>query len=176
MGRSDGKVRHDLPLAFRPVTWFSKSIASAIVLLTALSFHATAQVFNNLHNLALTDGAGPFASLIVSSNTLYGTAHTYGGGTGGGSGSIFRLKTDGSAFTNLHTFSSIAPEAGYMAAALVLSGNTLYTTAVFGGGSNYGCVVAIGIDGSGLTNLYNFSRSWVRFLPRIPTGPIPPPA
>jgi uncharacterized repeat protein (TIGR03803 family) len=151
---------------FWPVSGFSKFIAGAIVLcgVSQVSFPASAQVFNNLHNLALRDGSGPFANLIVSSNTLYGTAHKYGGGSGGGSGSIFRLNTDGSGFTNLHTFSGTAPEGGNLAAALVLSGKTLYTTATFGGSSNYGCIVAIGIDGSGLTNVYNFSA---------PLGPFP---
>ena len=131
-------------------------LIGCLKLMAPISVAAQA-VFKNLHSLQFTNGVGPVASLIISSNTLYGTARTYGGGTGGGEGSIFRMDIDGANFTNLHTFSAIAPEGGNMNGSVVLSGSTLYTTAEFGGGSNYGCVVAINIDGTGLTNLYNFS-------------------
>ena len=126
----------------------------------SLAIQATGQtVFNNLHNLVYTNGTGPLASLIVSGNTLYGTTHNYGGGLGGGSGCVFRMNTDGSGFTNLHTFSGIAPDAGYLSGDLVLSGGTLYGTAAFGGDLDHGCVFAIGTNGLGLTNLYNFSTN-----------------
>jgi uncharacterized repeat protein (TIGR03803 family) len=147
--------------AFRSGSCFSKFIASAIALSvsTALSFQATAQVFNNLHNLAFVDGTGPVANLIVSSNTLYGATRTYGGGNAGGSGSVFSMNVNGSGFTNLHTFSAIAPEAGNLAGSLVLSGGLLYGTATFGGSSNYGAIFAIGTNGLGLTNLFNFQST-----------------
>lgn len=124
----------------------------------ALVVHAVAaQTFTTLHNFAFTNGTGPLANLISSGTTLYGTTHNYGGGTGGGSGSVFKLNTDGSSFTNLHTFSGIQPEGGTLAGGLVLSGSTLYGTAIFGGSSNSGCVFAIGTNGLGLTNIYSFS-------------------
>jgi uncharacterized repeat protein (TIGR03803 family) len=115
------------------------------------------QVFVNLHNLAFIDGTGPYANLILFSNVLYGTTHKYGGGTAGGDGSVFKLNTDGSGFTNLHTFSGIAPESGNLNGAVVLSGGTLYGTATFGGGLDHGAVFAIGTNGLGLANLYSFS-------------------
>jgi uncharacterized repeat protein (TIGR03803 family) len=115
-----------------------------------------AQTFTNLHSLVFTNGTSPLASLIVSGNTLYGTTSKYGGGTGGGSGSVFKMNTDGSSFTNLHTFSGGA-DGGNLDGSLVLAANTLFGTASFGGASNYGCVFAINTDGTGLTNLYNFS-------------------
>ena len=125
-----------------------------------------AQVFTNLHSLLFTNGVGPVATLIISGNTLYGTARQYGDLSlpGDGSGTVFRINTDGSGCTNLHTFSGIAPDPGNMNASLVLSGNTFYTTAYFGGASNYGCVVSIHIDGTGVTNLFNFPTY---------TGPFP---
>jgi len=125
-----------------------------------LATRASAQmVFNNLHNLAFTNGSGPNAALIVSGNTLYGTTHTYGGGSGGGSGSAFRMNTDGSGFTNLHTFSGFAPDGGALYGGLVLSGGTLYGTAIFGGNLDHGCIFAIGTNGLGLTNIYSFSTN-----------------
>jgi uncharacterized repeat protein (TIGR03803 family) len=145
---------------FRPLPAFSKVVLLALVISLNLANRANAQtVFINLHNLAFTNGVGPYASLIVSGNTLYGTTHTYGGGTGGGSGSVFRMATDGSGFTNLHTFSSIAPDGGALYGDLVLSGGTLYGMAAFGGGLDHGCIFAIGTNGLGLTNIYSFSTN-----------------
>src|SRR5204863_229097 len=66
--------------------------------------------FTNLHSFtgdsgypAYTnnDGAYPYASLILSSNILYGTASSGGGSRGG---TLFSLNTDGTGFTNLHNF------------------------------------------------------------------------
>ena len=48
-----------------------------------------------------SDGAYPHAGLILSGNTLYGTA--YGGGSSG-NGTVFAVNTDGTGFTNLYSF------------------------------------------------------------------------
>src|SRR6266581_2122194 len=99
------------------------------------------------------DGAGPSAGLILSGNTLYGTA--YEGGSGG-NGTVFKVNTDGTGFTTLHSFAGpddgANPEAG-----LILLGNTLYGTAAYGGSSGNGTVFAVGTDGTGFTNLYSFT-------------------
>jgi uncharacterized repeat protein (TIGR03803 family) len=129
----------------------------AVGILLAAATSAPAQAFTNLHNFIFTNGTTPVATLIVSGNTLYGTASDYGGGNGGGSGSVFRMDTDGSSFTNLHTFSA-GTDGGKPVGSLVLAGNTLYGAASFGGASNYGCLFAINTDGTGLTNIYNFSK------------------
>jgi uncharacterized repeat protein (TIGR03803 family) len=136
-------------------------VQSFLIVLSLLGLCVTqrvmAQTFTNLHSFVFTNGTGPVAGLILSGNTLYGTTRIYGGGDGGGYGSVFRLNTDGSGFTNLHTFSGIPPEGGNLDGGLVLVGNTLYGTAAFGGALNDGCVFKINTDGSGLTNLYDFS-------------------
>src|SRR5437773_4802556 len=99
------------------------------------------------------DGAVPYGGLILSGNTLYGTA--YEGGSGG-NGTLFKLNTDGTGFTSLHSFAGPGdganPEAG-----LILLGNTLYGTAAYGGSSGNGTVFAVGTDGTGFTNLYSFT-------------------
>lgn len=112
----------------------------SVFLIGACFLPAHAQTFTNLHSLEFTNGVGPLANLILSGSTLYGTTHTYGGGTGGGYGSVFKLNADGSGFTTLRIFSGIAPEGGNLQSGLVLFGSTLYGTGLFGGGSNYGCV------------------------------------
>ena len=77
-----------------------------------------------------SDGDEPMAGLILSGNTLYGTAWL---GGSSGYGTVFAVNTDGTGFTNLHSFSALLnstnsdganPQAG-----LILSGNTLYGTA-----------------------------------------------
>ena len=99
------------------------------------------------------DGAFPFARLVLSGSTLYGT--TYGGGSTG-NGAVFAVNTDGSGFTNLHNFTGgnggSAPHAG-----LTLSGNTLFGTTSGGGISGNGTLFALSTNGSGFTTLYSFS-------------------
>jgi uncharacterized repeat protein (TIGR03803 family) len=101
--------------------------------------------------------------LILSGNTLYGTAQ-YGGGAG--VGTVFAVNTDGSGFTNLHTFTALATnssgvytnsEGANPSAGLVLSDRTLYGTAELGGAWGDGTVFRINTDGSGFTNLHSWS-------------------
>ena len=117
--------------------------------------------FTNLHSFSPlssgfigynTDGAAPYSTLILSSNVLYGTASQGGEGSGG---SIFRMNTDGSDFTNLYSFPNYAgtPKAG-----VILSSNVLYGTSSTGG-LNYGSVFRINTDGSHFTNLISFYPS-----------------
>ena len=110
-----------------------------------------------------SDGANPYAGLILSGNTLYGTA-TAGGLNG--SGTVFAVNTDGTGFTNLHNFTAVADDENYNLtnsdganpyAGLILSGNTLYGTAHSGGTNGGGTVFKVNIDGMGFTTLYSFT-------------------
>jgi uncharacterized repeat protein (TIGR03803 family) len=103
-------------------------------------------------NLVNGDGAGPDASLILSGNTLFGTS--YFGGSGG-VGTVFRVNTDGTDFTNLHNFTS--GDGANLDGSLVLSGNTLYGTAHRGGSAGNGTVFRVNTDGTDFTNLYSFT-------------------
>ena len=119
----------------------------------------TAQTFTNLHSFNYSDEGNPQAGLILSGTTLYGT-------TTGGSwdqGTVFAVSTDGTGFTNLYSFTAYSiflsansdganPQAG-----LILSGNTLYGTAGYGGSSGDGTVFALNTDGTGFTSLYSFT-------------------
>lgn len=119
--------------------------------------HTDGTQFTNLHSFsALTndtnaDGAMPYNTLVLSSNMLYGT--TYSGGTAG-LGTVFRLNTDGTAFTNLHSF---IDGGGGPRGALTLSGNVLYGTTYLGGSSNFGSVFRLNTDGTAFTNIHNFT-------------------
>jgi uncharacterized repeat protein (TIGR03803 family) len=120
--------------------------------------------FRTLHSFTAgaSDGAWP-NGLILSGNTLYGTANQ--GGISG-SGTVFAFNTDGTGFTTLHSFAALAfnssgnytnSDGSGPSAGLILSGNTLYGTANGGGSSGNGTVFAVNTDGSGFTNLYNFT-------------------
>jgi uncharacterized repeat protein (TIGR03803 family) len=84
------------------------------------------------------DGAIPAAGLVVSGNTLYGTAS--GGGTNHG-GTVFAVNTDGTGFTVLHAFNG--SDGSSPLDSLLLSGNTLYGTTVGGGPDDAGTIFAI---------------------------------
>jgi len=125
--------------------------------------------FTNLHSFTATstnssgahtnsDGTFPNDRLLLSGNTLYGTAQQ---GGGSGAGTVFVLNTDGTSFTNLHSFSALSSgtnnDGAYPIAGLILSGNTLYGTASRGGSSFGGTVFAVNTDGTGFTNLHSFT-------------------
>jgi len=109
--------------------------------------------FTALVNGTNGDGANPDGGLILSGNTLYGTASE--GGTNG-NGTIFAINTNGTGFTNLYSFPGV--NGGYSPNDdLVLSGNTLYGTTEFGGSSGIGTLFAINTDGTGFTYLHFFT-------------------
>jgi uncharacterized repeat protein (TIGR03803 family) len=99
------------------------------------------------------DGAYSVASLFLSGDTLYGTAE-YGGEYG--NGTIFSVKTNGTGFTNIYTFTAGADGAN-PAANLILAGDVLYGTTEFGGKDDNGTVFSLHTDGSEFTVLYRFS-------------------
>jgi uncharacterized repeat protein (TIGR03803 family) len=122
-----------------------------------------AQNFTTLYSFTPTDaltgtnndGAQPAANLLLSADTLYGTA--FKGGTSS-NGTVFAISTNGTGFTTLHDFTNgsggSSPGPG-----LVLSGNMLYGTAFNGGSTGAGMVFAVGANGAGFTNLHSFAGS-----------------
>jgi uncharacterized repeat protein (TIGR03803 family) len=141
---------------------------------TVFAINTDGAGFTNLHSFAKlsalfynngtnSEGAYPLAGLILSGNTLYGTAN-YGGSSG--NGAVFKINTDGTGFTNLHNFTTLsAPWNDYgtnsdganPSGGLILSGNTLYGAADYGGSSGNGTIFAINASGNGFTNLHNFA-------------------
>lgn len=99
------------------------------------------------------DGAKPQQTLALRSNVLYGT--TSQGGPGG-YGTVFKVKTDGTGFTNLYYFKGgsdgLNPEGG-----VVVVGNTLYGSTTAGGTVGAGIVYRVNTDGSGYKIMHNFS-------------------
>ncbi|HEY5232138.1 MAG TPA: choice-of-anchor tandem repeat GloVer-containing protein [Verrucomicrobiae bacterium] len=107
------------------------------------------------NSMTNTDGANSAAQLVLSGNTLYGTAENGGFYA---KGTVFAINTDGTGFTNLYNFGASGTNDGAIpSAGLVLSGNTLYGATGEGGSSGNGTIFAIHTDGTGFTNLYNFA-------------------
>jgi len=140
-------------------TIFSEAMIPLTALLLA-GVNAKAATFSNLYNFTLTsfpvntnsDGANPHGGLVLSGNTLYGTASS-----GGSSnfGTLFRLDTDGTGFTNLVNFTGSNGKNPY--AGLALAGGSLYGTTAGGGSGSFGTAFKINTDGSGYTNFLNFT-------------------
>ena len=96
-----------------------------------------------------TDGAKPFAPVVIEGQTLYGTT-TVGGPFG--RGTLFAVTTNGSSFRILHDFSDaegVGPSSG-----LVLAGDYLFGTSSTS--NDVGTVFTIRTDGSGFSNIYHF--------------------
>jgi uncharacterized repeat protein (TIGR03803 family) len=109
-------------------------------------------------------GSHPYAGLILSGSTLYGTTHA--GGTGG-NGTVFSMSTSGAGLTVLKNFSATVQDPSTFAetngdganpqGTLILSGNMLYGTTLNGGSDGYGTVFALNTTTRIFTNLYTFA-------------------
>src|SRR5436190_4537948 len=124
----------------------------------------TSQTFTTLHsfkaggyvssgNYTNSDGAKPIAGLILSGNTVYGTAQQ---GGSSGQGTVFAVKTDGTGFKTLHSL-FYGSDGSFPSAGLIVAGKTLYGAAQFGGSAGAGTVFRVNTHGEGFTSLYNFT-------------------
>jgi uncharacterized repeat protein (TIGR03803 family) len=112
--------------------------AGCLLVLLLVAASAPAQTFTTLYSFTAyaydssinrftnSDGALPYAGLILSGSTLYGTAA--GGGTNG-NGTVFAVNTDGTGFKNLYSFTAdpypyTNSDGANPRAELILSGNT----------------------------------------------------
>ena len=136
--------------------------ASVVGILANLIVCSSAQTFSVLHVFSSTsgpsqtntDGAKPRGILVLVSNALYGLAQT---GGSSGVGTVYKVNSDGTGFTNLYEFKGLND--GAYPSGLVASGNTIFGSASSGGPSGYGTLFKINNDGSGFTNFYRFSGS-----------------
>jgi uncharacterized repeat protein (TIGR03803 family) len=104
--------------------------------------------FTVLHNFALTDNDAYDAqwALTLDGNALYGTT------TGNGStdnGTMFRLNTDGTGYTILHSFAGPPNDGAYPQAQVLLIGNTVYGTTYAGGTLGGGTVFSLSLPATG---------------------------
>ncbi len=97
--------------------------------------------------------------------SLYGTS---GFGGTAGVGTVFRINTDGTEFTVLHSFDT---SSGYEPTAALIQGRdgTLYGTTQFGGPAGSGTVFKLSTNGTDFAELYVFGQ-----LPDDPRSPQAP--
>jgi uncharacterized repeat protein (TIGR03803 family) len=105
-----------------------------------------------IHSFVPWEGSSPKGALALSGSTLYGVTTTGGGNN---LGTVFRVNTDGSGYTNLHVFAGL-PDGRTPVGSLVLAGSTLYGTTTSGGSNNFGTVFKVNTDGSGYSILHSF--------------------
>jgi uncharacterized repeat protein (TIGR03803 family) len=107
-------------------------------------------------------GAFPYAGLVLFGDTLYGVASQ---GGSGGNGTVFRIKTNGTAFAVLHNFTAYGAgsytnsDGAMPMAPLVRSGDTLYGTTSRGGPGN-GTIFAVKTNGTGFLVLHTFNGGY----------------
>jgi uncharacterized repeat protein (TIGR03803 family) len=122
---------------------------------TIFAVNINGTCYTNLHSFSGSqwnpniEGVSPTGSLILSSNTLYGT--TYFGGDFN-AGTVFKINIDGTGFTNIYTFTS-GSDGGNPNSGVILSGNILYGTTF----SSPGTIFKVDTDGTGFTNVYAFT-------------------
>ena len=138
---------------------------------TVFAVHADSTGFTNLHSFSVqatntlgrytnSDGFYPNGGLVLSGSTLYGTA--YDGGDNG-NGSVFKVNTDGTGFTNLYSFTATSvafPNTNSDGAnpnSVILAGNLLYGTAYYGGTNGNGTIFVINTNGTGFSVLHTFT-------------------
>jgi uncharacterized repeat protein (TIGR03803 family) len=126
---------------------------------TVFKLNTNGSGYSVIRSFAGTNGDGgyPNAGLLQASNgLLYGTT-TFGGTSN--SGTIFRLNTDGSGYTKLHSFTNVDGENPY-AALIQGQDGALYGTTYFGGlnpgATPLGKIFKLNPDGTGYQLLANF--------------------
>ena len=114
--------------------------------------------FATVHNFSggTSDGSTPLAALLLdSSGYLYGTTQIGGAFN---SGTVFKVKTNGTGFAILHSFAGMPFEGSFPVSGLVLDGaGYLYGTTPQGGTYDFGTVFKVQTGGTGFANLYSFS-------------------
>jgi len=108
-----------------------------------------------LHQFEYDGGSGaqPGKSLIISNSTLYGMTRFQGDNA---KGMLFKMETDGTGFTLLHSFTGGEEDGQYPSGSLTFSDTTLYGMTSMGGDSGNGTIFMIQTDGTSFALLHEF--------------------
>jgi uncharacterized repeat protein (TIGR03803 family) len=113
-----------------------------------------------LHNFDYTNGALPEQYVILVSNVLYGTTFYPT------SGIVYKWNIGASTYQIIHRFSPPTQNAAGTytnqegetpLGGVIFNNGTLYGATIYGGYFGQGTVYRVNIDGTGFTNLYNFT-------------------
>jgi len=112
--------------------------------------------YSVLHSFSLSalDGAGPrYGTLAAANSVLYGM--TFNGGVLG-LGVVFKINTNGTGFSVLHSFTGTASNGSYPMGGLILVGTKLYGMTNDGGSGTLGTIFRINVNGTGFELLHSF--------------------
>jgi uncharacterized repeat protein (TIGR03803 family) len=101
-----------------------------------------------------TNNSTPDNKLVLLDSFLYGVAG--GGSFVSDSGSLFKIKIDGTQYQKLFEFKNPKTQGLYPFGRLVRKGNVLYGATQQGGTHNYGVLYKIDLNGNNFKVLYNF--------------------
>jgi len=112
--------------------------------------------YRDLYDFGYIDGAEPYGALTYNgAGILYGAA-AYGGANG--FGLIFSLDTNGFSYNDRFDFTGTnGAQPEFAGGSLVLSGNTLYGTAYYGGARDSGLIFSVDTNGTRYKDLYDFT-------------------
>ena len=128
---------------------------STPVAVSGLTSGVTLTGYSTVHQFtgATNDGAGPLNSdLTLIGSTLYGIT---GFGGSNNAGTIFKVNTDGSGFSVLHSFAGGENPNGN----LTQVGSDLYGVTWSGGSSSYGSIFEINTSNGNYSILHSFNNS-----------------
>ncbi|MCX6355984.1 MAG: hypothetical protein NTZ78_13945 [Candidatus Aureabacteria bacterium] len=97
------------------------------------------------------DGTEPNGGLALDNGVLYGTTDSGGANS---EGTLYSIKTDGSAYTILYSFAS---GTSWYPSPVVVSGGMIYGLTENGGTTDDGIAYSIKTDGTGYTVTHNFA-------------------
>ncbi|MFZ2644583.1 MAG: choice-of-anchor tandem repeat GloVer-containing protein [Verrucomicrobiia bacterium] len=100
------------------------------------------------------DGMRPNGTLTLSGSVFYGMTQ-FGGRKN--NGVVFKINSDGSGYTNLHSFAGGSNDGRNPLGSLTLSGSRLYGMTLGGGRNDKGVVFKMNADGSRYTILHSFA-------------------
>ena len=138
-------------------------ISTFICLASALLCPSDSQSYSILHHFTggASDGFHPwYGGPVFSESTLYGM--TAGAGANG-TGTLFKINTDGTGFQILHTFGVPCGDGTGPRGSLTLSGSTLYGFTAYGGSPCPvvgGTVFKMDTGGGGYQILHNFGAGF----------------
>jgi uncharacterized repeat protein (TIGR03803 family) len=128
---------------------------------TIYKVNADGTGYSVLHSFAAFpsgDGNVPLGDLTLVGSTLYGVTES-GGALGTGSiGTVFKINTDGSDYSVLHSFNNAATDGNNPVAGLTAVGSKLYGSTDNGGSGGGGTIFELNTDGTGFSVIHSFTE------------------
>jgi uncharacterized repeat protein (TIGR03803 family) len=155
-GAADGSSPLGSPVLSGSTLYGMTSQGGTANLGTVFKTNADGTAFSVLHSFTGAPGDGHFPSfsaLLISGSSIYGM--TAEGGSAD-QGAIFRMNTDGTGFSVMHSFVPATGDGWDPNGSLILSGSTLYGMTRQGGGGA-GTIFEINTDGGGYSRMHTFA-------------------